>query len=195
MIGTLYGKLEEKREHHCIINVGDVGYKVFVSDHTFAALPETGKDLKVYTYLYVRETELDLYGFLTQEEEGIFELLIGISGIGPKGALSVLSVATPKELRIAILHEDDKLLTKVSGIGKKTAQKIIIELKEKVEEFGEGEGMGPEELSQKHDAIEALIALGYPRRDAREVLSSLPPEIKDVGEKVKEALKVLGKHT
>jgi len=168
---------------------------VFVSSNTFAALPETGGEIKVYTYLYVRETELELYGFLTQEEEGLFELLIGISGIGPKGALAVLSVATPKELRIAILHENDKLLTKISGIGKKTAQKIIIELKGKMEEFADEEGMAPEELSQKHDAIEALVALGYPRRDAREALSNLPPEIKDVGEKVKEALKVLGKHT
>lgn len=193
MIGSLYGKLEEQGVNYVILNVGDVGYKIFVSRDTLTNLPKTENSSKLFTYLYVRENELDLYGFLTRGELAMFELLIGISGIGPKGALSILSVASPKDLRIAILSGNDKLLTKVSGIGKKTAQKIILELKEKVEEFRieGGEGM-PEELEQRQDAIDALVALGYLQRDAREALSHIPKEVMDIEERVKEALKILG---
>lgn len=176
-----------------ILGVRGVGYKVFVSRETLGNLPKIESFSKLFTYLYVRENELDLYGFLTRGELAMFELLIGISGIGPKGALSILSVASPKDLRIAILSGNDKLLTKVSGIGKKTAQKIILELKEKVEEFriDGGEGM-PEELEQRQDAIDALVALGYLQRDAREALSHVSKEVMDIEERVKEALKILG---
>lgn len=195
MIGFLYGKLEERRDEYVVLNVGDVGYKVFVSRETLGGLPALGIPLKLYTYLYVRENELDLYGFSTEDELDMFELLIGISGIGPKGALSVLSVASPKDLRIAILSENDKLLTKVSGIGKKTAQKIILELKGKVEKLrGEEREFAPDELSQRHDAIDALVALGYSQRDAREALAEVPEEVKDVEERVRGALKILGKN-
>ena len=176
------------------MNVKDVGYKVHVSRETLSALPATESSLKLLTYLHVRENELDLYGFSSQGELEMFELLIRISGIGPKGALSILSVASPKDLRIAILGGDDKLLTKVSGIGKKTAQKIILELKGKVEELGVEEGeTAPEELSQKQDAIDALVALGYTRAHAREALSQVSGDVADVETRVKEALKLLGR--
>ncbi len=194
MISSLYGTIEDGREEYVVINVGNVGYRVFVSRETRNVLPEAGNPVKLYTYLYVRENELDLYGFSSQDELDMFELLIGISGIGPKGALSVLSVASPKDLRIAILSENDKLLIKVSGIGKKTAQKIILELKGKVEDWEAGEKeIAPEELSQRHDAIDALVALGYTARDAREALSQVSAEENNIEGRVKEALKILGK--
>ena len=194
MIGSLYGKLEERTEGCAILNVGNVGYRVFLSSHTFDSLPELGTNVKFFTYLYVRENALALYGFLASEELKMFEHLISISGIGPKGALSVLSIASPKDLRIAIFSGDDKLLTKVSGIGKKTAQKIILELKGKIEGI-EGEGRGdatPESLRERQDAIDALHALGYSQHEAREALAQVADTVTSIEERVKEALRILG---
>lgn len=188
MIGYIEGKIEYNTERYAIVNVNGVGYKVFISANTFKNLPKRGEKVKLYTYLYVRENVMELYGFLTKKEIDFFELLISISGIGPKGATNILNVASVETLKKAIANEESSILTKVSGIGKKTAEKIILELKNKI---------GGEYLDDKFgaggDAIDALMSLGYRLHEAREALKKVPENIKDVGDKVKAALKLLGK--
>lgn len=189
MIAKLHGRIEYLKSGYTVVDVGGVGYKVFLSAYTFgkvAALPEV--DLFIHTY--VREDTLALYGFLAAEELDMFELLLSISGIGPKAALGILSIATPKTIRTAILNEDASILTKVSGIGKKTADRVILELKNKVADLPAGE---KEEAVVDSDAIEALLALGYTVTEAREALKAVPADLKDVGARVKEALKNMGK--
>lgn len=189
MIGFIEGKIELSTDRYTIINANGVGYKIFVSLNTFKNLPEKDKKVKLYTYLYVRENAMELYGFLNQEELEFFELLVSVSGIGPKGALSVLTVAPVKTLKRAIISEESEILTKVSGIGKKMAEKIVLELKSKIKDMAEEVG----KISIDDEAIDALVALGYKLSEAREALRKIPEEAKDIGEKVKEALKILGK--
>jgi len=129
MIGFLEGKIELNTERYVVINVNSVGYKVFISTATFKNLPEKDEKVKLHTHLHVREDVMELYGFLSIKELEFFELLISISGIGPKGALNILNVASVDTLKRAIVNEESSILTKVSGIGKKTAEKIILELK------------------------------------------------------------------
>ena len=189
MIGYLEGKIESVTDKYVIIDVNGVDYKIFISLTTFKNLPEKEKKAKLYTYLYVREDKMQLYGFLTKEELDFFELLVSISGIGPKGALAVLTVASVKNLKKAIISEESEILTKVSGIGKKMAEKIILELKNKIEDIS----LDGEKISYYNETIDALVALGYRLGEAREALKKIPEEIKEVGERVKEALKILGK--
>ena len=189
MIGYLEGKIELATDRFIIVNVNGVGYKVFISLNTFKNLPEKGEKVKLYTSLYVRENIIDLYGFLNPEELEFFELLISISGIGPKAALGILSVASVKTLKRAIISGESELLTKVSGVGKKMAAKIVLELRNKIEDVSIGE----EKMIHHSEAIDALVALGYRLIEAREALRKIPEEVKDVGEKVKQALKILGK--
>lgn len=189
MIGFLEGRIELSNDKYLIVNVNGVGYKIFISLNTFKNLPEKGEKVKLYTYLYVREDKMHLYGFLNQEELEFFEMLVSISGIGPKGALAVLTVASVKSLKKAIVSEESEILTKVSGIGKKMAEKIVLELKNKIENvFEEGE-----KGHYDNEAIDALVALGYKLSEAREVLSKIPEDVKGIGQRVKEALKILGK--
>lgn len=189
MIGFIEGKIELTTDKFVIVNVNGVGYKVFISLNTFKNLPKKGEKVKLYTYLYVRENVMDLYGFLNQEELEFFELLVSVSGIGPKGALAILTVASVKTLKRAIISGESEILTKVSGIGKKMAGKIVLELKNKIEDVSiEGE-----KISYDGEAIDALVALGYKLSEARDALRKIPEDIKEVGEKVKQALKILGK--
>jgi Holliday junction DNA helicase RuvA len=187
MIGTLKGTVTHKDLNLIILDVGGVGYKVFVTtDVALEAIP--GEPLSVWTYLAVRETALDLYGFLSKETLDLFELLICISGIGPKTALGILNVATPEMLRQAVATEDTSYLTKVSGIGKKNAEKIVMELKDKLvtttaDLEGAARGAG--------DVMEALLSLGYAERDVRDALKKMPKELVGTGERVKYALKLL----
>ena len=190
MIGFIEGKIEQISDRFAIINVNGVGYKVFISLNTFKNLPEKGEKVKLYTSLYVRENIMALYGFLTKEELEFFELLISISGIGPKGALGVLSVAPIKSLKRAIASGETEILTKVSGIGKKTAGKIILELRSKIEDISEE---GRREVDTDSEVIDVLVSLGYKLNEAREALKKIPEDIKEVGQKVKQALKLLGK--
>lgn len=189
MIGFLEGKIELITDKYIIVNANGVGYKIFISLNTFKNLPEKGEKVKLYTSLYVRENIMDLYGFLNPEELGFFELLVSISGIGPKAGLGILSVASVKTLKRAIVSGESELLTKVSGVGKKMAEKVVLELKSKIEDVSIGEG----KITHDSEAIDALVALGYKLSEAREALRKVPEEIKDIGEKVKEALKILGK--
>ena len=190
MIGFIEGKIESSNDKCIIIDVNGVGYKVYISAVIFKKLPKIGEKVKLYTHLHVREDILDLYGFLDRKELEFFEMLISISGIGPKGALNILNVASIETLKKAIANEESSILTKGSGIGKKTAEKIILELKSKVTG---GEFLG-DRSGADGEAIDALIGLGYKLYEAREVLKRIPEDFKDVGEKVREALKILGKH-
>ena len=190
VIGFLEGKIEQITDKYTIVNVNGIGYKIFISLNTFKNLPEKGEKVKLYTSLYVREDIMALYGFLTKEELEFFELLISISGIGPKGALGVLSVAPIKSLKRAIASGETEILTKVSGIGKKIAGKIILELRGKVEDISEEDG---KRVGSDSEVIDALMSLGYKLNEAREALKKIPEDIKEVGQKIKEALKILGK--
>jgi len=189
MIGFIEGKIEFSTDKCVIVSVNGLGYKVFISLNTFKNMPDKGKEVRLYTYLYVREDVMALYGFLTREELEFFELLISISGIGPKGALGILAIASVKSLKKAIASGESEILTKVSGIGKKTAAKIILELKERIDELPEETG----KVSADSEVIDALVALGYKLTEAREALRKIPEDTKEVGKKVKEALKILGK--
>lgn len=188
MISLLKGTIESETDKYVILDVNSVGYKVHISGNTFKNLPKKGEKIKLYTYLYVRENAMDLYGFLNPEELEIFELLISIPGIGPKGALSVLTVVSIETLKKAIANEESAVLTKVSGIGKKMAEKIVLELKSKI-----GEEFAGKEVSEDSETIDALMSLGYKLRDAREVLKKVPKEAEGVENRVREALKLLGK--
>ena len=122
MIGSIEGKIEYSTDKYVLVGVDGIGYKIYISVNTFKNLPEKGSKIKLFTHLHVREDIMDLYGFLNQEDLEFFELLISISGIGPKGALNILNVASVKNLKKAIANEESSILTKVSGIGKKIAE-------------------------------------------------------------------------
>ncbi len=190
MITTLKGKIKYKGGDFIILDVNNVGYKVKIQNPN-SEFPKN-KEVEIFTYLYVRENELSLYGFKTIEELGIFELLLLVSGIGPKGALKILSLTPPKILKEAIFKGDKNILAKTAGISERIAQRIITELKGKISEF-EGKEGEIENISEISEAIDALISLGYTRNEALAALEKLPPDIKNAAERVKLALKNLGK--
>ncbi len=185
MIGRLKGEIVETDPKYVILDVSGVGYKIFTN--TSSLLTKFGEETEFWTYLAVRENALDLYGFQNKEELKFFELLITVSGIGPKSALGILSVSNLNNLRQAISSGDVSILTKVSGIGRKNAEKIVVELKDKLD--GEIYVTGSS-ASADIDALEALKSLGYSEREAREALKKVT-ESKDTGDKVKKALKLL----
>jgi Holliday junction DNA helicase RuvA len=188
MIGQLRGAVAHKGERHVILDVAGVGYRV-------ATTPETVKTLSLsetstlLTHLAVRENALDLYGFRTARELEFFELLLTVSGVGPKSALAIISLAPPDVLEKAILGGDASYLTKVSGIGKKSAEKIVVELKDKLVALTPA---GGPTLNSEAEAVEALQALGYSLPEARTALKNVAGDL-DTGERVKQALKQLGK--
>lgn len=185
MLEYLEGKVVAKREREVVLSVGPLAFSIRVNDFL---LNEVSKDqqIKIYTHLYSREDTLELYGFLTQEERKFFHLLISISGIGPKSAVGILSITTPERLKQAISQEKAGMLTKVSGIGKKTAERIIVELKSKFKNFSPAHDEPEDE-----DLFDALVGLGYKVGDIREVLKKLPAENIDLNQKIKLALKEL----
>jgi len=190
MISSLEGKIALKAEKYAIIETGGIGFRVNLSEKTLSKIPQSGGSVKLFTYLSVKETGWDLFGFLTFEELDLFELLITIPGIGPKTASNILGVASVADLQEAIVLGDETILGKVSGIGKKMAQKIVIELKTKVKKISKGEGSG---VAGDIEVIDALVNLGYKVYEVREVLQKLPENIKGVENRVKETLKRLGK--
>jgi Holliday junction DNA helicase RuvA len=190
MISTLEGKIALKAEKYAIIESGGIGFRVNLSEKTLSKIPQSGGSVKLFTYLAVKETGWDLFGFLTFEELDLFELLITIPGIGPKTASNILGLASVTDLEEAIVLGDETILGKVSGIGKKVAQKIVIELKSKVKKISKGEGSG---VAGDIEVIDALVNLGYKIYEVREVLQKLPESIKGVENRVKETLKRLGK--
>ena len=190
MIGNLKGAVKYKDLGHLVVDVGGVGYKVSVTTEMALDIKEDSP-IFLWTHLVVRETSLELFGFSDKETLSAFELLITISGIGPKTALGILNVATPATLRQAVVNRDTTYLTRVSGIGKKNAEKIVMELKDKLKVTKEDKGV---DMRSEGDALEALVSLGYSERDAREALKRVPKEILGASERVKAALKNLAQH-
>jgi Holliday junction DNA helicase RuvA len=188
MIGYLEGTVRAVRENHCIVVAGGVGYKVFATKETLAHLEADGQTA-LWTYLAVRESALDLYGFPASEEHTSFELLLLVSGIGPKSALGILDAASSETLRSAIASGNAAYLTSVSGIGKKTAEKIVLELKDKVIS---GLGTNPAMPKGDIEALEAMRALGYSADEARAALRNVPNDIEGSSERLREALRLLG---
>lgn len=190
MIALLEGKIEFKGQKFAVVNVSGVGYKIFAGSETLNKLPEKGSAVKLWTHQHVRENALELYGFLSFAELDLFETLINVSGIGPKGALGILGIAPIDTLKKAIATGDTSYLTRVSGIGRKTAEKIVLELKDKMS--GSSEVSAPE-LKEEADALDALISLGYSRKEAKDALQDIPKETSSAEGKLKAALKKLGK--
>ncbi len=188
MIGSLKGKILLKTEKFLILETTGVGYKVNVSSDTLSKVKKTGDEIMLWIHTHVREDVLDLYGFLERQELEFFEMLISVSGIGPKGALTILGITSIETLRKAIGTGDTSYLTKISGIGKKTAEKIVIELRDKISEEKSGTS-----LQGELDALEALKSLGYSQNEAREALKKVFPNT-DTNAKIREALKILGGH-
>ncbi len=189
MIAQLTGTVAYIDLKFIILNVNNVGYKVFTPNDELSTI-SIGAEQTMWIHSTVREDAFDLYGFSKKETHDFFELLITVSGIGPKSALGILSVASIESLREAIVSGETSYLTKIGGIGKKIAEKIIIELRGKVDS-DEGEFAKGTRGKNDVDALDALRALGYSHKEAREALEKVPNTVKDPGEKVKAALKNL----
>ena len=185
MIGSIKGKIILKTDKFLIVETGGVGYKINVSGDTLSKLKKTNEEVFLWIHTHVREDIFDLYGFLDRQELEFFEMLINVSGIGPKGALSILGIASIETLKKAIGTGDTAYLTKISGIGKKTAEKIVIELRDKMEVDKTGTS-----LQGELDALEALKSLGYSQYEAREALKKVSSGV-DTNTKIREALKIL----
>jgi len=185
MFGSIKGKIIFKNDKFVIVETGGLGYKISVSPDTLSKIAQES-EIFIWTHLHVREDALDLYGFLEHPELEFFEMLINVSGIGPKSALIILSIASTQTLKKAISTGDISYLTKISGIGKKTAEKIVIELRDKV-----GEDKSDISLKGELDALEALKSLGYSGHEAREALKKASAT-SGTNAKVREALKILG---
>lgn len=178
MYAHIEGIVAEKSAEGIVIDAGGVGYEMSVSAATLAACPQAGERAKVYTYLSVREDAMELFGFSTREEKRMFLRLIGVSGIGPRTALGVLSALSVRDLSIALVTGDAQALARAPGIGKKTAQRLVLELKDKVsdEELTSSGAPVPARAAgsgAEGEAIEALMALGYPAGEAAKAVSAV----------------------
>lgn len=199
MISYIKGILEIKSKDYIVIDVGGIGYKVFMSETAINEL-EKGKEVKIFTYMKVREDDISLYGFLNNEELVTFELLISVGGVGAKSAITILSNITPSKFALAVITNDVNTLKKLPGIGAKTAGRIILELKDKmkteqsIEENKNEESKEAIVLDNKaNDAVEALCVLGYTRKDVEKVLSNIDTNKLTVEEIIKQGLKYLGR--
>ena len=184
MIGYIEGKLSVKTPVLIVIDVGGVGYEMHISLTTYNQINKIGEKQKIFTYLYVREDKLELYGFAAEDEKGFFKTLISISGIGPSVAIRILSAIKADRFKAAVINEDVGILTTIPGIGKKTAQRIIVELKDKIGILTEKEsaylaGKSPEERSVIDDSISALVSLGYSRAIAQKAVDKVLAETKE----------------
>lgn len=199
MISYIRGELADIQEDKVIVDVGGVGYGVYMTSKAMAKLPPIGEQVKIHTYLNVREDAMQLFGFLGKDDLQVFRLLLGVSGIGPKGGLGILSALSADDLRFAVMASDVKAISAAPGIGKKTAEKLIIELKDKLKvedmlehvvgsvdsqeaQFGAG--------SIQSEAVQALVALGYGSTEALRAVRAVPEkETMQVEELLKAALK------
>ncbi|MBO5842045.1 MAG: Holliday junction branch migration protein RuvA [Clostridia bacterium] len=203
MFYYISGTLAHKSMGFAVIDAGGVGYRMTVSQNTYDKLPLTGNPAKLYNYLAVREDGIELFGFYDETELSSFQMLITVSGVGPKAAMSILSLLTPEKFALAVCTEDTKAISKASGIGPKTAARIVLELKDKLikEHGGEftaapdlGSGAksgGTPARGKLSEALDALMVLGYQRAEATNVLKSLPTEQMTLEEIIRQALKKL----
>lgn len=199
MYAYFKGIIIAKEEDALILEVNGIGYHIFMPGRMLDMLPSTGTEATIHTYTYVKEDALQLYGFLSRDDLALFKLLISVSGIGPKGGLGILSALSADDLRFAILSEDAKAIAKAPGIGAKTAQKAVIELKDKIsltealdikKSHVEARAMG--QNTAMEEAVEALIALGYSSTDALQAVRKVEhAEEKEVETLLKEALRML----
>lgn len=202
MISYIRGGLAAVEKEKVIIDVGGVGYGIFMPEASMEFLPQMGNEVKLHTYLNVREDTMQLFGFLTRDDLEVFKLLIGVSGIGPKGGLSILSKLTSDDLRFAVLSGDAKAISSAPGIGKKTAEKVIIELKDKldIDEVLNRSADGDAKIAATMDsgtnevqseAVQALVALGYGSTESLKAVKKVNVENATVEEVLKQALKNL----
>lgn len=199
MIAYVKGIVADITPDNLIVDVNGIGYNIKISANTASVVPEIGTEIKMYTYTLVREDAFLLYGFLTRDELEIFKKCITVNGIGPKGALAILSVMDTDTLRFAILSGDAKAIAKAPGIGAKTAERLILDLKDKIsledtflskESAAYNGGRSAEENAAVQEAIEALVALGYGQGDSRKAVKAIPDrETMDAGTLLKMALK------
>ena len=185
MIYHLNGTLELCETGSCVIDCTGVGYKLFISDNTYASIAgRVGEKMKLLTYMQVREDAVELYGFKNNDELSAFKLLITVSGVGPKAAMSILSLLTPDKLSVAICSEDTKTIAKASGIGAKTAARVVLELKDKIakQAFATSEALSTAQASNTivsssnlSEALDALVVLGYSRAEAQRALAGIDP--------------------
>lgn len=191
MISYLEGKIIDRDTEYITLNVGGVGYLIHATPDLLL-FAQDKEEISVWTYLAVRENSLDLYGFKDKKEIAIFKLLLTISGVGPKSAISILSSTTAETLISGIQSNDPSYLSKTSGIGKKTAEKIIVSLKDKLGSFEFNERGSSKSENHNITAIDALVSLGYSERDSREAVSKIK-NIDNPEEIIKKALKEIGK--
>jgi Holliday junction DNA helicase RuvA len=194
MFAYLSGTVIAKNNNYLILKVNNVGYKIFVGESLLSSMAK-GEEKELYLSHQVREDASNLYGFKNLEDLALFELLLSVSGVGPKSALGVLSIASVNDIREAVIRNDASLLMKVSGIGKKTAERVVLELKNKIAKIISGGSLnGENSLSAGFgDELDALMSLGYSLSDARMALEGLDDNLKESGERVKAALKKLSK--
>lgn len=202
MFAYIKGRLEYKSGDYIVVEANGVGYRINTALSTIETIGPVGTEVRVYTHLYVREDIMALYGFLTQEELGMFELLITVSGVGPKAALSLISTLTPSKFSLAVITEDAKALTKAQGIGNKMAQRVILELKDKIrkEQLAAAETGGSQsavtpvrENTRAAEAISALMVLGYTALEASRAVSAVYSDDMDLEDIIKSSLKGLAK--
>lgn len=198
MYSYIKGVLAELEEDAIVVETGGIGYHIYTTGQTFSRLPSLGDEVKIYTYLYIREDAMLLYGFCSKDELRVFKLLLGVSGIGPKGALAILSVMTTDDLRFAVLGDDAKTIAKAPGVGVKTAQRLILELRDKLsiedafeEKLSQAEDTARDRVKgAKNEAVQALVALGYSSSEALKALGGIEiTEETDVEDLLKAALK------
>lgn len=198
MYSYIKGQLAEIEEDKIVVEAGGIGYNIYTTGQTFQYLPPVGENVKVYTYLHLREDIMMLYGFLSKDELKVFKLLLGVNGIGPKGALAILSVMTTDDLRFAVLGDDAKAIAKAPGVGAKTAQRLILELKDKLkleDAFEQKLSHAQAETTTnvngiKNEAVQALVALGYSSSEALKAMNGIEliPDM-EVEDLLKAALK------
>lgn len=212
MLAYIKGTLEMKMTGYVVIDVGGLGYKVFMSEAGIEKVGNIGESIKVHTYYRVREDDISIYGFNTLEELKMFELLIGVSGVGAKTALTMLAVCTPSEFALAVISEDVKALTGIPGIGAKSAQRIILELKDKITKEQQIQSMNEKVNSQSKtkeekedklqvaiennakvaEAMAALQVLGYNKKEIEKVFTKLDKKELSTEELIKKGLSMLG---
>ncbi len=201
MFAYIKGILSYKNNEYLVVEANGVGYKIFTAMSTVDSIGSVDSEVKVFTHLYVREDIMSLYGFKTQEELGMFELLISVSGVGPKAAISVISSVSPSKFGLAVITDDTKTLTKAQGIGNKMAQRIILELKDKIKKEqlvavylpAEEEADVNRDNARASEAVSALMVLGYTPLEASRAVSAVYSEDMDLEQIIKNALKGLAR--
>jgi len=199
LFSYISGILKDKNKDFIVVDVNGIGYKIFTAFSTFNNTPSIGSSVKLYTHLHVREDIMCLYGFLTRDELNVFELLIAVTGIGPRAAIAILSEVSPAKFSLAVITDDISTLTKAQGIGKKIAQRIILELKDKlkkenIQDIREGaisDLYDFDNINITGEAINALVVLGYTRNESTKVVNKVYNENMQLEILIKEALKAL----